>query len=191
MREVLGSSRVDIRVADAMTFDFSTVYGADPWALVANLPYNISAPLLLDLLSTQPAMHRALVLVQREVGERLSGRAGSRTYGIPSVLTAYWGAARVVGAVPPQLFHPQPKVDSVLVRIDRWQTPPVEADYRTVRRLVRAGFGQRRKMLRRSLAEVFTSDEIESAGVESTARAETLDLAAWGRLAHVLEARSK
>ena len=183
LEETLAGAPVDIRVADAMTFDFSQVYGDEKWALVANLPYNISSPLLLDLLYAQPLMHRAVVLVQREVGERLAAGPGSKIYGIPSVLTAYWGTARVVADVPPQLFHPQPKVDSVLVRIDRWETPPIDADFRLVRRLVRAGFGQRRKMLRRSLSEVLTIEQIEAAGVDPTARAETLELDAWGRLA--------
>lgn len=186
LSEVIGDAAVDIRVADAMTFDFATVYGDKKWALVANLPYNISSPLLLDLLSTQPLMHRALVLVQAEVGERLAAGPGSKIYGIPSVLTSYWGSARVVGSVPPQLFHPQPRVDSVLVRIDRWETPPITSDFRTVRRLVRAGFGQRRKMLRRSLSEVLSIEQIEAAGVDPTARAETLGLVAWGRLADQL-----
>ncbi len=186
LREVIGDAAVDIKVADAMTFDFSTVYGEKDWALVANLPYNISSPLLLDLLSTQPLMHRALVLVQAEVGERLAAGPGSKIYGIPSVLTSYWGSARVVGSVPPQLFHPQPRVDSVLVRIDRWETPPISSDFRTVRRLVRAGFGQRRKMLRRSLSAVLSIEQIEAAGVDPTARAETLGLDAWGRLADQL-----
>jgi 16S rRNA (adenine1518-N6/adenine1519-N6)-dimethyltransferase len=193
LEEVVAGHGVRIVNDDALTLDWGRAlddaaadFGLDDasdWSVVANLPYNVSAPLILDLLATQPRLRHWLVMVQREVGERLAAPSGSKIYGIPSVLTAYWGTATVVAAVPAQVFLPQPKVESVLVRIDRHETPPVDEPYERVAALVRAGFGQRRKMVRRSLSSMLTEEEIASAGVAPTDRAEQLDLAAWGRLA--------
>lgn len=191
LREVvdgLGSTPVTIIEHDAMTLDWDATLDplapADtPWSVVANLPYNVATPLILDLLVAQPRFQTWLVMVQKEVGDRLAADPGSKIYGIPSVLTAYWGTARVVATVPPQVFLPQPNVDSALVRIDRHLTPPIDAPFTSVERLVRAGFGQRRKMIRRSLSAFMSSDDIEAAGVNPTARAEELDLVQWGQLA--------
>ncbi|MFV0523003.1 MAG: 16S rRNA (adenine(1518)-N(6)/adenine(1519)-N(6))-dimethyltransferase RsmA [Acidimicrobiales bacterium] len=160
--------------------------GADrPWSVVANLPYNLATPLILDLLRDQPALDRWLVMVQREAGERLAAGPGSRTYGIPSVLASYWADVRLVGSgVRPELFLPRPKVASVLVELRRHHRRPPEG-YAAVAELVRAGFGQRRKMVRRSLAGLLDVAAIEAAGVKPTARAEQLDLDAWVRLAAV------
>ncbi len=193
LREVVdgvGRSPVIVIEHDAMTLDWDAalgdVAGANTsWSVVANLPYNVATPLVLDLLAAQPRFDRWLVMVQREVGERLAAGPGTKAYGIPSVLTAYWGTARVVASVPPQVFLPQPNVDSALVRIDRHTEPPIDAPFTAVERLVRAGFGQRRKMLRRSLSAFLDSDQIEAAGVAPTARAEELTLDDWGRLAMV------
>lgn len=191
LREVvdgIGSSPVTIVQHDAMTLDWDAVLDPlappeTPWSVVANLPYNVATPLILDLLAAQPRFQTWLVMVQKEVGDRLAAEPGSRIYGIPSVLTAFWGTARVVATVPPQVFLPQPNVDSALVRIDRHETPPISASFQSVERLVRAGFGQRRKMIRRSLSAFMSSDDIEAAGVDPTSRAEQLDLAQWGHLA--------
>ena len=156
-----------------------------PWVLVANLPYNVATPLVLDLLADVPVIERMLVMVQREVGERLAARPGDKAYGIPSVKVAYRAEAQVVGRVPPTVFIPPPRVDSALVRLRRLPAPPVDADPARMFRLVDAGFGQRRKMLRRSLAGLVDAAGFEQAGVRPEARAEELDLAAWARLAQV------
>lgn len=154
-----------------------------PWALVANLPYNIATPLVLDLLARVPAIGRMLVMVQREVGERLAAGVGDKAYGIPSVKVAYWAVAEVAGRVPPSVFVPQPRVESVLVRLRRRPRPAVDVELGPLFRLVEAGFGQRRKMLRRSLSALLSEDEIARAGVRPDARAEELSLADWARLA--------
>jgi 16S rRNA (adenine1518-N6/adenine1519-N6)-dimethyltransferase len=150
--------------------------------VVANLPYNVATPLVLDLLEGAPTIARMLVMVQREAGERLVAEPGSRTYGIPSVRVAYWATTRLVGRVGPDVFLPRPRVDSALVEIVRRPGPVVGADPERMFGLVRSGFGQRRKMLRRSLADLVTDAAFEAAGVAPTARAEELSIHDWGRL---------
>lgn len=169
---------------DALTLDWADVVaGHDRWSLVANLPYNVATPLVLDLLDDVPAISQMLVMVQREVGERLAAPAGDRTYGIPSVKVAYWATAEVVGRVPATVFVPQPRVESVLVRLVRRPAPAVTADRDRLFVLVRTAFGQRRKMLRRSLAGVVAPDAFDAAGIRPDARPEELDVHAWGALA--------
>ena len=163
LREVVEPVGASVLEADAMTADWASILGEhERWTLVANLPYNISTPLVLDLLDHVPSIGRMLVMVQREAGERLAAAPGHKAYGIPSVKVAYWATATIVGRVPPTVFVPQPKVESALVR---------------------TGFGQRRKMLRRSLAGVVGDETFAAAGVRPEARPEELDVEAWGRLA--------
>jgi 16S rRNA (adenine1518-N6/adenine1519-N6)-dimethyltransferase len=130
-----------------------------------------------------------LVMVQREVAQRLVARPGDPAYGIPSVKVAYWATARIVGHVPATVFVPQPKVESSLVRIVRRASPATDADPATLFTLVRAGFGQRRKMLRRALAGLATPDQLVVAGIAPEARAESLSIEDWGRLARVVSGR--
>ncbi len=119
LREVVEPHGVTVVAGDALTLDWADVLEAhDRWALVANLPYNVATPLVCDLLDEVPAIDRMLIMVQREVGERLAAGPGDAAYGIPSVKVAYWATAEIVGRVPPTVFLPQPKVDSALVRGD-------------------------------------------------------------------------
>ena len=148
--------------------------------LVANLPYNVATPLVADLLDGVPAIERMLVMVQREVAERLAAAPGSAAYGAVSVKVAYWADARIVGEVPATVFVPRPNVDSALVAITRRPPPDVAAE--PLFALVRAAFGQRRKMLRRSLRDVVTPEQFAAADVEPTARPEELGLEDWCRL---------
>jgi 16S rRNA (adenine1518-N6/adenine1519-N6)-dimethyltransferase len=184
--EVLGQADPPPRVihADALTVDWADLLkGAARWRLVANLPYNVATPLVLDVLDNVPAIDRMLVMVQREVGERLAASPGSKTYGIPSVKVAYWATAEVVGRVSPNVFLPKPRVESAVVRIMRRPQPATEADPERLFTLVRAGFGHRRKMLRRSLAGLVDSYAFAQADVSPEARAEQLSVEEWGRLA--------
>jgi 16S rRNA (adenine1518-N6/adenine1519-N6)-dimethyltransferase len=184
--EVLADAdpRPTVVQGDALELDWSSLLaGADRWHLVANLPYNVATPLVLDLLDHVPPIDRMLVMVQREVGERLAAAPGSKVYGIPSVKVAYWATAEVVGRVGPTVFWPKPKVESALVRIERRPEPATPADPDTLFALVRAGFGQRRKMLRGSLAGLVDAAAFERAGVSAEARAEQLSVEDWGRLA--------
>jgi 16S rRNA (adenine1518-N6/adenine1519-N6)-dimethyltransferase len=186
LRSVVAPAGVTVVEADALRLDWGALLGDDPWSLVANLPYNVATPLVADLLDGVPAITSMLVMVQKEVGERLAASAGDDAYGAVSVKVAYWAEAKVVGKVPPTVFVPQPNVDSALVRIDRRPSPAVDPSLVSAARLfevVRAGFAHRRKMLRGALAGVVTPEAFEAAGVRPEARAEELDVHAWGRLA--------
>jgi 16S rRNA (adenine1518-N6/adenine1519-N6)-dimethyltransferase len=187
LRELVAPAGVRVIEGDALRLDWPSVLGPDPgWVLVANLPYNVATPLVADLLDGVPMIKRMLVMVQREVGERLAAEPGSRAYGAVSVKVAYWAEAKVVGHVPASVFVPRPNVASALVRVVRRPVPavdPVLVPPARLFELVRAGFGQRRKMLRRSLAGLVAAPAFSCAGVDPSARAEDLDVLAWGRLA--------
>lgn len=182
-----GLPNVTIVAADVrdMDWDLLPAPGA-PWQVVANLPYNVATPLVVELLETAPQLGSLFVMVQREVGERLAAAPGQKAYGAVSVKVAYWATAKVAGIVPPTVFVPRPAVESALVRIVRRAEPAVPAATATYERLcsvLAAGFGQRRKMLRRSLAGVVPEGAFAGAGVDPAARAEELDVETWGRLA--------
>lgn len=189
LREVVGD-RAAVVEGDAMALDWEALLGAGPWVLVANLPYNIATPLVADLLDGVPAVERIVVMVQREVGERLAAGVGDEAYGAVSVKVAYWAEAALLGRVPATVFWPQPKVESVLVGIRRRASvPDPGAGLRSpgpdwLFRLVSAGFNQRRKTLRNALAGLLPDGSaFQASGVSPSARAEELDVAAWVRLA--------
>ncbi|GAB3616479.1 16S rRNA (adenine(1518)-N(6)/adenine(1519)-N(6)) -dimethyltransferase RsmA [Okibacterium endophyticum] len=152
----------------------------DPTKLVANLPYNISVPVLLHLLEHFETIRSGVVMVQAEVGHRLAASPGSKVYGGPSVKAAWYGHWNLAGNVSRQVFWPVPNVDSVLVRFERSEVAPgTEAERKRTFALVDAAFGQRRKMMRQSLGQVLDGTEaataaMERAGVPPTARGESL-----------------
>lgn len=184
LRSVVEPAGVTVVHGDALRLDWATVLGGEgPWVLVANLPYNVATPLVLDLLEKAPMIGRMLVMVQREAGERLAAGAGHPAYGAVSVKVAYRAEAAVVGRVPATVFLPPPNVESVLVSVVRREEPAVTVDERRFFALVEAGFAHRRKMLRRALAGMVGEDEFAAAGVRPEARAEELGVAEWGKLA--------
>jgi 16S rRNA (adenine1518-N6/adenine1519-N6)-dimethyltransferase len=189
LRSVVEGTSVRVVEGDALRLDWDSVLGeggegGEPWVLVANLPYNVATPLIADILDGVPAIGRMLVMVQREVAERLAARPGDAAYGAVSVKVAYWATAAVVGRVPASVFLPPPKVESALVEVRRRAAPAVDdVDRRWLFTLVAAGFGHRRKMLRGSLAGLVGPEAFACAGVRPEARAEELDVAAWARLA--------
>ncbi len=182
LRDVV-ADRSNVRVveADAMHLDWTELLaGHDAWVLVANLPYNVATPLICDLLDEVPDIARMLVMVQREAAERFAASPRTAAYGAVSVKTAYWADAKVVGHVPASVFVPRPNVESSLVAIARHEPPAT--DPTTLFTLVRAGFGQRRKMLRRSLSGIVAAGTYDAANIPPTARPEELDVDAWCRL---------
>jgi len=160
-----------------------------PTAIVANLPYNVSVPVLLHLLETLPSVRHGLVMVQLEVADRLASPPGSKVYGAPSAKLAWYGPARRVGTVPRSVFWPVPNVESGLVQFSR--TGHHDPDERAaVFAVIDAAFAQRRKMLRSALASWAGSSAaaealLKRAEVDPTARGETLDVDAFCRIASV------
>ncbi|MFZ1382258.1 MAG: 16S rRNA (adenine(1518)-N(6)/adenine(1519)-N(6))-dimethyltransferase RsmA [Scrofimicrobium sp.] len=170
--------RLDVVNLDALKLSPDMV--GEPRALVANLPYNVSVPVLLHILATFPSIERVVVMVQKEVAERLSATPGSRVYGGPSVKLAWYGSSRLAGVVGRKVFWPEPNVDSALVAVDVLSPPRGSQELRDATfALVDAAFGQRRKMLRSSL-KTATADEamsrhvLEFANVDPTSRPEDL-----------------
>jgi 16S rRNA (adenine1518-N6/adenine1519-N6)-dimethyltransferase len=187
LREVVADrENVEVIEGDAMRLDWDATLDPDiPWVLVANLPYNVATPLVCDLLDGVPQVQRILVMVQREVAERFAAAPSTSAYGAVSVKAAYWGKARIVGLVPASVFVPRPNVESALVELTRHNPMPAHlaaVDPEQLFPLVRTAFGQRRKMLRKSLSGVVTAEQFEAADVLGTSRPEELSVAAWVRL---------
>ncbi|PPJ28775.1 16S rRNA (adenine(1518)-N(6)/adenine(1519)-N(6))-dimethyltransferase [Nocardia nova] len=184
------ADRLTVVPGDALRVSATDIPGA-PSALVANLPYNVAVPVLLHLLAELPSIRTAVVMVQAEVADRLSAEPGSRIYGVPSVKAGFFGVVRRAGAVGRQVFWPVPQVESGLVRIERFTDPPWSLDTahrEQVFAVVDAAFAQRRKTLRAALAGWAGSPaeaerRLVAAGIAPTARGETLDTAAFVRLA--------
>jgi 16S rRNA (adenine1518-N6/adenine1519-N6)-dimethyltransferase len=191
LREVVAPyPNVDVRREDAMRTDWRSLLGTDRWAMVSNLPYNVSVPLLIELLETSPAIERYLVMVQREVGERLGAEPRSEAYGAVSVRVAYRAEARIVRRVPAEVFWPRPNVDSVLVRIDP-RPPPVDVDPEALFAIVDEGFAERRKTVANALRRLGlpadrAADVLVEAGLEPNTRAERLGLDDFARVTRVM-----
>lgn len=179
----------ELRVIESDALKVDAVDG-EPVALVANLPYNVSVPVLLHLLERVPSLRRGVVMVQREVGERIAAAPGSKIYGAPSVKAAWYGEWRTAGLVGRKVFWPVPNVDSILVEFHARPEPlGDDALRRRLFTLVDAAFGQRRKMLRQALAPAFggsaqdAAAALERAGLDPTARGEQLSAADFLALA--------
>ena len=186
LRSVVGPLGVSVVEADAMRCDWEALLSdEDRWTLVANLPYNVATPLVVDLLRDVPAIERMVVMVQREAGERLVAVPGATGFGAVSVRVAYFATASIVGQVSAGVFLPRPKVASVLVELVRRSSPavdPSDASYEEIDLLLRAAYSARRKMLRRSLAGLVDEACLLACGIEPTSRAEELSVENWGKL---------
>jgi len=175
-------------VSDAMKVD---AVPGEPTALVANLPYNVSVPVLLHLLEVVPTIRTALVMVQKEVAERLAADPGSRTYGIPSLKARWYGEVRMAGNIGRNVFWPEPNVDSALVRVDRREQPTCESSREWVFKVIDTAFAQRRKSLRGALAQLAGSPDaaeqaLRAAGIDPGRRGEALTLPEFISLADSL-----
>jgi 16S rRNA (adenine1518-N6/adenine1519-N6)-dimethyltransferase len=178
-----------LTVVDADALRVTELPG-DPTVLVANLPYNVSVPVLLHFLETFDTIRRGVVMVQAEVAERLAAGPGSKVYGSPSVKAAWYGSFALAGTVSRQVFWPVPNVDSLLVGFHRDEQPRgTEDERRATFEIIDAAFGQRRKMLRQALSNVLggsaaaASEVLERAGVDPTARGEALTVEDYLRIA--------
>jgi len=180
--------RLDVVLADALTV--RTLPDPQPTALIANLPYNISVPVVLSFLEAFPTLRRVLVMVQLEVAERLAAPPGSKTYGIPSLKAAWYAEVRLAGTVSRTVFWPSPNVDSGLVALNRREPPQTPASRKEVFACVDAAFAQRRKTLRAALAgwagsAANAEAALRAAGVDPRTRGEQLDINAFAAIAAV------
>lgn len=173
LEEVTAGLDVDLRFADVMKVDLGKDLPPGEWSMVANLPYNVGTPLVLDALRRIPRIVTLVVMVQREVAERFVAKPGGRDYGLPSIVAGIHSEASVAFNVPPQVFLPPPSVTSSVVVLRRVKAP--ESAERAIE-IASTAFNQRRKMLRRSLDGIFESPVavLESAGIDPTSRAEDL-----------------
>ena len=187
-------SRLSVVNRDALTVNTDNLpdfNNDDSFTLVANLPYNVATPILLTLLERFANLGSFLVMVQKEVADRLAAKPGSKIYGTPSVKLAWYGTAERVGTIGRNVFWPAPNVDSALVKFTRYAegdplnpaTGDGAPDRTDVFRLIDAAFGQRRKTLHAALKQLVPAEAFEAAGIDSTRRGETLTIAQFAALA--------
>jgi 16S rRNA (adenine1518-N6/adenine1519-N6)-dimethyltransferase len=177
---------LSVHTADALRI--TAIEDPQPTALVANLPYNVAVPVVLHLLATLPTLRSGLVMVQKEVADRLTAKPGNKTYGIPSVKLAWYADARPAGRVPPNVFWPVPNVDSGLVAFTRREPPRADVPRADVFAVVDAAFSQRRKTLRAALAgwaggADAAAGVLVAAGVDPRTRGEQLTVAQFAAIA--------
>jgi 16S rRNA (adenine1518-N6/adenine1519-N6)-dimethyltransferase len=182
---------VRIAVVDAVRADWPDLLGEGPWRMASNLPYNVAVPALMGLLEGAPNVDPLVVMVQREVGERLVSGPADPSYGAVSLRVAYRAKVRTLRRVGPSVFWPEPNIDSVVLRLDR-RPPPVAVPRDRLFRLIDEGFRQRRKTLASALvrlghprAEAETA--LERASLDPKVRAEALGLEDFARLADALD----
>jgi 16S rRNA (adenine1518-N6/adenine1519-N6)-dimethyltransferase len=181
------SGRLTVLERDALKLTADDLGAGEPTALVANLPYNVAVPVVLHLLAVLPSLRHGLVMVQKEVADRLTAGPGSRTYGIPSAKLAWYADAGTAGRVPPSVFWPVPNVDSGLVAFLR-RRPPAGADRPETFAVIDAAFAQRRKTLRAALAGWAGGADraagiLGAAGVDPGARGESLTIEQFAAIA--------
>lgn len=173
-----GDDRITILHADALRTDLAAVVDGGPAVLVANLPYNVATPIVMQALEAGPAIREQYVMVQREVGERWQARVGDPLYSAVSVKIALMAEASIDLTISRNVFHPVPNVDSVMVRITRRDDAPEGPAAARLFEVVDAAFAQRRKTLRNTLRAVADKDTLAAAfdatGIDGSARAETL-----------------
>lgn len=182
------TGRLTVHRANALGIGAAELADPAPTALVANLPYNVAVPVVLHLLAELPSLRHGLVMVQKEVADRLTAGPGSKTYGIPSVKLAWYAAARAAGKVPPNVFWPVPNVDSGLVAFIRREPPRADVPRKQVFAVVDAAFAQRRKTLRAALAGWAGGADraaaaLTAAGVDPGARGESLTVEQFAAIA--------
>ena len=182
------AARLSVVTADALTVRPDDLPGSAPNAMVANLPYNVAVPVLLHLLDVLPSLATVLVMVQSEVADRLAAGPGSRVYGVPSAKARWYAQVRRAGAIGRSVFWPAPNVDSGLVRLTRAPAPDVAVGKDEVFAVVDAAFAQRRKTLRAALtgwagSAAAAEAILRAAGVDPSARGESLDIAAFASIA--------
>ena len=187
-RHGLDTSKLTILNQDAMGV---TTLPKEPTVLVANLPYNVSVPVLLRFLELFPTLRSGVVMVQSEVADRLVAKPNSKVYGSPSVKATWWADLSSAGTVSRSIFWPVPNVDSSLVRFVRHQSAGDETLRKATFKIIDAAFAQRRKMMRAALSDLCggsaaASSIIEASGIDPTIRGESLQLSDFIKIAITL-----
>lgn len=190
---------VEILNDDVLKIDLNRLIeeknGGRPVKIVANLPYYITTPIIMNLFESHVPVESVTVMVQREVADRMQTGPGSRNYGALSLAVQYYAAPQIVANVPPNCFMPRPKVGSAVIQLSRYERPPVEVmDEKLMFRIIRASFNQRRKTLANGLgnsSEILLSKEqvqraIKQLGVPAGVRGETLSLEQFARLSDII-----
>lgn len=185
---------VDFIYQDILEVDVAALFTPDPYIVVANVPYYITSAILRHLLENNHRPRRLVMTVQEEVADRLAAKPDDMS--ILSVSVQFYGQPQIVTRLNRAVFWPRPDVDSALVRIDTYEHPPVDVpDDKTFFRVVRAGFGQKRKQLKNALggglnvSAAAAAALLESAGIDPRRRAETLSLEEWAALTRVFASR--
>jgi 16S rRNA (adenine1518-N6/adenine1519-N6)-dimethyltransferase len=186
-----GVENVDVAAADATRVDWASELKDGPWILCANLPYNVAVPVVMAVLEDGPMVERLVIMVQREVGERLVAGPGDEHYGPVSVRVAYRATRELTRRVPPTVFWPRPKVASVVVRLERLASPPVEVEPDRLWRVVDTGFAERRKTMRSAVVRLGVDPGradglLRGQGIDPRSRAEQLSLREFARIAEAL-----
>jgi 16S rRNA (adenine1518-N6/adenine1519-N6)-dimethyltransferase len=179
-------AELEVVHGDALRVDPEVLLGdrPGPWALVANLPYNVAVPILLRVLAEMPQVDRLVVMVQAEVADRLVAEPGGRTIGVPTIKAGWFASARTLLRVGPEVFVPRPRIDSAVVGLTR--RPQPDADRDLAFSLVERAYHQRRKMLRSTLGAVVPAHAFDAAGVAPTDRPERLSVEDWAALARAI-----
>lgn len=192
LRGELGD-RIRLLEADAARLDYRAIaaaHGNRAISVVGNLPYHLTSPIVFSLLDQLDVVRRAVLLVQREVAERFAAAPGTKAWGVPSVLIQHRGDVTIERRVPAGAFLPPPRVESAVARIAFGPPKARIADEARFRRLVKAGFARRRKVLSNSLADVADADRIlwalEEAGIDPRRRGETLSVEEWAAIDRAL-----
>ena len=182
---------VRLLAADALRLEWTRVLGSGPWVVCANLPYNVAMPLLSGMLDAAPMVVRFVLMVQREAGERLVASPGDPGYGPIALRVQNATVARVLRHVPSSVFWPRPRVESVVVGLERRAAPAVDVAAERLRRVVDAGFAERRKAMRNAVVRLGleparADDLLRGLGIDPRARAEQLSLEEFARIAEVM-----
>lgn len=188
-------SDVQIINEDFLKADLDAITGGKPYKLIGNLPYYITTPIIMKVLEEGPRPTSMVFMIQKEVAERLSAKAGKKDYGSITVAAGYYCEVEYLFTVSSQVFVPKPKVDSAVIRLTPYEKPPVSVmDERIFFSVIKAGFGQRRKTLNNSLRQIngITSEQVksalENADIDPMRRAETLDISEFAKLSNSVTA---
>ena len=191
-----GYDNVEIVPGDALKIDLGAVTHHKPFTVAANLPYYITTPIIFALLEQQLPLKRLVVMVQKEVAQRMAAGPGSKDYGPLSLAIQYYSEPHLAIPVPARDFMPAPHVDSMVVVCEKREKPPVDVDPRAFFKVVRAAFSQRRKMLSNCLKSLELSGDqvkalLDAAGIDGRRRGESLTMEEFGHLTQAYEKSAK